>query len=65
MIIVPSTRQTIIHIHQSIFTASNSKQVYLIRNSWCIWIDLSCGPRDAQGEARLPFRITRYYYYHC
>ena len=37
------TRQEFIHIHQSISTVSNSKQVYCILNNWCTWINLSCG----------------------
>ena len=35
-------RQTFIHIHQSIFTVSNSSQVYCTINNWCIWINISC-----------------------
>ena len=34
---------TEIHIHQSVCTVSDSKQVYCILNNWCICIDLSCG----------------------
>ena len=37
------TRQTFIHIHQSTFAASNSKQVYRILSNWCLWATLSCG----------------------
>ena len=36
-------RQTFIHIHQSIITASNSDQVYCILDDWCVWISLCCG----------------------
>ena len=32
-------RQTFIHVHQSIVTASNSNQVYCILNNWCMWIN--------------------------
>ena len=31
-----STRQTFIHIHQTIFTVSNSEHVYCILNNWCL-----------------------------
>ena len=48
-----SARQTFIHIHQSIITASNSNQVYCILINLCIWINLSCGDRsDRQQAAR-------------
>ena len=33
------TRQTLIHIHQSMITVSTSNQVYCILNRWCICID--------------------------
>ena len=36
-------RERFIRIHQSTYTASDSKQVYRILNSWCIWMNLSCG----------------------
>ena len=32
------TRQKFIHIHQSIFTVSNSKLVCCILHNWCTWI---------------------------
>ena len=45
------TRQTSIHLHQSMFTVSNSKQVYCILNNWCVWINPSCGrPSCAPGK---------------
>ena len=30
-----------IHIHQSIFTVSNSNQAYCILNNWCRWTNIS------------------------
>ena len=45
-----NTRQTFIHIHQSIFTVSNSKQVYCILNNRCMWINLSCGPKQPHAS---------------
>ena len=42
-VVTGATRQKLIHIHQSIFAASNSKQVYCILNNWCICKNLSCG----------------------
>ena len=35
------TRQKCIHTRQSIFTVSNSKQVYCVLNSWCVRRNLS------------------------
>ena len=47
-----SSRQTFIHIHQYIFTVSNSKQVYCILDNWCTCIKLSCGARYRELSSR-------------
>ena len=42
-------RHLYIIIRQSIFTASDSNQVYCILRNWCIWMSLGCGQATARG----------------
>ena len=51
----PCTRQKFAHIHQSIFTVSNTTKAYCILNNWCIWINISCGTH-AFASGRPPQR---------
>ena len=48
-----STRQTFIHIHQSIIIASISNQVYCIISNWCMWKNMNCGISPCRVKTRV------------